>query len=236
MTTRAPLYQRIKAHVRGHIESGRWPRNHQIPPESALVRQFKASRMTVSRALRELASEGLISRHPGRGSFVSDARPETELVRIRSIAEEIRERGHRHSALVHTLATVRADERLAQAFGVPEGSPLFHSLIVHSENGVPIQLEDRYVNPRLMPHYLDADFTRRTPNEVLADVAAVKEADQLIEAVLPDARACRLLGIRRGEPCLLVYRAARIEGGVSSVAWLTFPGSRYRLSSRFRGG
>ena len=79
----------------------------------------------------------------------------------------------------------------------------------------------------------DADFEVMTPNEVLAAVASVKRAEHLVEAMLPDARAARLLGIARETPCLRVYRAAWIEGGVSSICWLTYPGDRYRLSADF---
>lgn len=232
-----PIYQRIKNHVLRHIESGAWPLNHQIPAESELVRQFKASRMTVNRALRELANEGRISRHPGLGSFVIDVRPKSELLVIRSIAEEIAERGHVHSARVYLRqAELNPDRKLTDAFGLAPGSTLFHTVIVHSENSVPIQLEDRYVNPILMPHYLEADFSTMTPNQVLAAVASVKEADHIVEAVLPDARARKLLKIPPLEPCLLVYRAASIEGGVSSIAWLTYPGSRYRIGSKYSSG
>ena len=230
----SPLYQRIKDYVLRHIESGDWKLDHQIPAESELVRQFKASRMTVNRALRELANDGRISRHPGLGSFVTGVRPKSELLLIRSIAEEIAERGHTHSAKVHLCRVEnKVDISLTEAFRLPAGSPLFHTVIVHCENGLPLQLEDRYVNPRLMPHYLDADFRTSTPNQVLASVAPVKEAEHTVEAILPDARACKLLKIRPHEPCLLVYRAASIEGGVSSIAWLTYPGSRYRIGGTF---
>jgi len=231
-----PIYQRIKDHVLRNIESGKWPLNHQIPAESEMVKQFKASRMTVSRALRELANDGRISRHPGLGSFVTNARPKSELLVIRSIAEEIVERGHTHSTKVHLVKSEKnAGRELTDAFGLPPGSALFHTVIVNSENGVPIQLEDRYVNPKLMPHYINADFTKVTPNQVLASVASVKNAEHIIEAILPGAHACKLLGIKSHEPCLLVHRVASIKGGVSSIAWLTYPGSRYRLGSKFRG-
>ena len=230
----SPIYQRIKDYVLRHIESGEWPLDHQIPAESELVRQFKASRMTVNRALRELANEGRISRHPGLGSFVTGVRPKSELLLIRSIAEEIAERGHVHSAKVHLCRVEsKPDISLTEAFHLPAGSPLFHTVIVHNENGLPLQLEDRYVNPRLIPNYLDADFKTLTPNQVLAAVAPVKEAEHIVEAILPNARACKLLKIKHHEPCLLIYRAASIVGGVSSIAWLTYPGSRYRIGSKY---
>ena len=48
-----PLYQRIKDHVVGHIDAGDWRPGDRVPPESALVRQMGASRMTVNRAIRD---------------------------------------------------------------------------------------------------------------------------------------------------------------------------------------
>lgn len=231
----APQNERIKDYVLRNIESGQWPRDHRIPAESELVKKFKVSRMTVSRALRELAHDGRIRRFPGRGSFVSGARPKSEFLVIRSIAEEIAERGHVHSARVHVRRKVKGDDALTAAFKLPKGSLLFHTVIVHSESGVPLLLEYRYVNPILMPHYLDADFHKLTPNQVLAQVAYVKEADHIVEAVLPGERARKLLKIGRHEPCLRVYRAASISAGVSSIAWLTYPGTRFRLSSKFIG-
>lgn len=228
-----PLYQRVKDFVLDRIESGAWPVNHRIPPESALVRKFDTSRMTVNRALRELAQEGRISRRPGLGSFVTDKRPTSALLVIRSIAEEIAERGGTHSARVHLKRREAASKPLATAFGLAPGDVLYHTLIVHMENGTPIQLEDRYVNPTLMPNYLDADFEAITPNEALAAVASVREAQHIVEAILPDPTAARLLAITPATPCLRVYRAATIEGGVSSLCWLTYPGDRYRLSADF---
>ena len=155
---------------------------------------------------------------------------------IRSIADEIRERGHTHRAEVVSLERVRAVGELAEDFKLAPRSELYCSLIVHYENGRPVQLEDRYVSPTLAPDYLAVDFSRTTPTEYLIEVAPLQEAEHLLRAVMPDERIRKLLAMKRDEPCLLVVRRTWTDGQIASVARLYHPGSRYEMSGRFRPG
>ena len=76
---------------------------------------------------------------------------------------------------------------------------MFHTLIVHFENGVPLQCEDRYVNPEAAPDYLKTDFTRITPTHYLLQVAPLWQAQYSIEASLPTAQkpGCSASGATR---------------------------------------
>lgn len=231
-----PHYLRVKSHVVAQIESGAWPVSRRIPSESEIVREFGISRMTANRAYRELQSEGWIHRVAGSGSFVAPRTPQTHPLQVHGIADEIRARGHRHSARVVALRRVRAGERLAREFAVRPGSALFQSSIVHGENGVPILLEDRHVLPAVCPGYLEADFQRDTPYDLLMRSAPLQLAEHVIRAVMPDARARRLLQMKDGEPCLLTLRRTWSGGKVATVARLMYPGSRYEMSGRFKPG
>ena len=110
---------------------------------------------------------------------------------------------------------------------------MFHSLIVHHDNGVPLQCEDRYVNPACAPDYLSVDFTKTTPTHYLLEVAPLWEAQYTIEASLPTGREARLLGIAVGDPCLVVVRRTESRGVAITLARLVHPGSRYQLEGRF---
>jgi GntR family histidine utilization transcriptional repressor len=226
-------YQRVKNHICARIERGEWPEGFRIPSEHELVRDLGVSRMTANRAVRELAAEGYLTRVQGVGTFVAKSRAQSEIVRIRNIAEEIAERGHRHGIDLRELATVKASAVVADYFGFMVGMPVFHSLVVHSENNIPIQIEDRYVNPAIVPDYLAVDFTQTTTNEYLMRVAPVSEVRHVIEAVRPDKRSCRLLRIDETEPCLRLFRQVWSGGVPASCAWLTHPGSRFRMTARF---
>jgi GntR family histidine utilization transcriptional repressor len=89
---------------------------------------------------------------------------------------------------------------------------------VHFENDRPIQLEERYVLPKLAPDYLKVDFTRPRPYDYLSRSPRLQEAEHLLRAVMPDERTRKLLAMKRDEPCLvddsphLDRRADRLGG------------------------
>jgi GntR family histidine utilization transcriptional repressor len=229
-----PLYLQVKRHILENIGSGKWSASMRVPSENDIVKSFGVSRMTANRALRELRDEGVLVRIAGVGSFVADQHAHAHPLEIRSIAEEIRRRGHVHRAEIISLERIRAVADLAEDFGLSPRAELYCSVIVHFENDRPIQLEDRYVLPKLAPDYLDVDFSQTTPTDYLIKVAPLQEAEHLLRAVMPDERTRKLLAMKRDEPCLLMIRRTWTAGQIASVARLHYPGSRYELSGRFR--
>ncbi|MCA1368039.1 histidine utilization repressor [Bradyrhizobium sp. BRP14] len=224
-----PRYEAVKQFIRSRIESGEWPPNHRIPSENDIVADLGVSRMTANRALRELASEGTITRVQGVGSFVATHKSSTALLEVRNIADEIRERGHTHTSKISLLQQEQASPEVADALGLATGARVFHSIIVHAENGMPIQIEDRFVNPAICPNYLEQDFGSITPNAYLTLAAPITRTEQIVEAVLPKPWECKLLAIGRNEPCLMIRRRTWSEAANVTVARLIYPGTRYRL-------
>ena len=229
----APLYERIKALILGRIASGDWAPAQRIPSENDLVRLVGASRMTVNRALRELSDAGYLVRAQGIGTFVADRRAQGHLLAIRNIADEILERGHQHTAEVLTLERCTADAGMAARFNLREGHALFHSRLLHRENGLPLQLEDRHVNPAIAPDYLRQDFTSLTPNAYLMQVAPLQDVEHTVQAAATEAHVARLLQMDGGEPCLVLRRRTWTRGVVASVVTLIHPASRFELHGRF---
>src|SRR5258708_3292129 len=95
-----PAYEQVKAWIRQHIGSGRWKPGDPVHSEAGLMQQFGISRMTVNRALRELAAEGLVTRIQGSGTRVAELHRISSRLTIRDIHEEVAERGHVHSTRV----------------------------------------------------------------------------------------------------------------------------------------
>ncbi|MCW7541639.1 histidine utilization repressor [Aquabacterium sp. A7-Y] len=229
----APEYLKLKRHILGRIAAGDWRAGERIPSEGELTREFGLSRMTVNRALRELAATGAITRVQGVGSFVAGPKAESTLVEVHGIRDEIRQRGQRHRAEVLALRRVEADALLAQSFGIAVGAPLFHSLLLHHADEQPLQLEDRHVNPGAVPHYLAQDFTLDTPHHYLSRVAPLEQAEHVIEADAATPETARHLQLQPDEAVLILNRRTWSHGRVVSVARLIHPARRYRLSGRF---
>src|SRR6202161_1630600 len=104
-----PLNERIKRFVLAKIDSGAWPEGYRVPSETELANAFGTARMTVHGALHDLAAAGILTRRPGAGTRVGRRRPQSALLEIRNIHDEIIERGHRHSSKVQRLAAETCD-------------------------------------------------------------------------------------------------------------------------------
>ncbi|MDY7787900.1 histidine utilization repressor [Burkholderia ubonensis] len=223
-----PAYQQIKRYVVKRIADGDWKPGSAIPTEAELVKEFGVARMTVSRALRELTTERVLTRIQGAGTFVEQRHYESTVLEIRNIADEIAERGHRHSARV-LLLEHSLDASAIEALGLDAG-PVFHSRIVHDEDGEPIQFEDRYVNPRVFPEYLEQDFTIETPNHYMVRLAPIQRAEFRIYAQKPDLQVRRSLAMEIGEPCLMLWRRTWVGERIATSVRLWHPASRFHLA------
>ena len=235
--TRGPAvapYLRVKQFLKDGLASGRWPPGALMPSETELTALFDVSRMTVNRAIRELQAEGLVARAQGVGTFAAPLHRVSSSLTIRDLHEEIESRGHRHHAVVHLQQRDPAPDALAAQLGVEPGSEVFHTLIVHHEDGVPLQCEDRYVNPACAPGYLEADFTRTTPTHWLFEHTALWRAQYSIEADRPTRQEARLLGIDPADPCLVVVRRTFTREMPITIARLVHPGQRYVLQGEFQ--
>ncbi len=229
-----PAYEQVKSWIRQHIASGDWRPGDPVPSEAALMEQFGISRMTANRALRELAGEGLVTRIQGSGTRVAQLHRISSRLTIRDIHEEVTERGHVHTAQVLRVEKEKARAELARSMGLKAGAAVFHSVLIHMENGVPIQYEDRYVNPAAAPDYLKTDFTQTSPTLHLLRHAPLTEASYSIEACLPTTQEAKHLQIRKTDPCLAMMRRTVSGAHVASVARLLYPGARYSFGGEFQ--
>lgn len=227
-----PAYRQIKEYVLTQIAQGTWRTGDLIPSEHEFVKQFDVSRMTVNRALRELTTEHVLIRTQGVGTFVTAQRYQSTLIEIKSISKEIIERGNAHTSNVLKLART-TDAKALALLGRQADSYAFHSRIVHFENGMPIQLEDRYVNPELYPTYLEQDFRTITPNEYMTREAPAQKVEYQVTARMPDVRTRRLLLMNVGEPCLVLHRRTWARNMLATEVNLWHPGSRFQFTGHF---
>ncbi len=226
-------YLTIKRSIAEGIASGQYATGQVLPSEHDLCKVFGVSRMTVNRAMRELAGEKLVRRVPGVGSFVAEKVAESALVEIHNIADEVTARGHAYRAEVFCLEAVVPPAASALAFGLPPEAQVFHSAILHFEDALPIQFEDRLVNPAVAPEYLAQDFLRVTPNAYLSRVAPLRDVEHLVMATAAPADIAAHLQVAAGAPCLLVSRRTWSGGKLASMAKLYHPADRFRLGGRF---
>ena len=200
-----PRYRQLKELIIGQISAGELRPRDRVPSENELVDATGVSRMTANRALRELNDEGYVERVAGVGTFVSDFKAVSHVLEVRNIADEIERRGHNHTAIVLVQEKSAAAPGTARALRVDEGTEVFHLVLIHHENALPIQVEHRCVLMEFAPDCLQQDFTAVTPSAYLTALS----------------------------PFLLVSRRTWAHGRPVSFARLYHPGSRYELSGHY---
>ncbi|NVJ68932.1 MAG: histidine utilization repressor [Alphaproteobacteria bacterium] len=228
-----PRYEQVKRHILEGIEAGDYEAGDKLPSENELVRELNVSRMTVNRALRELTEEGHIIRRAGMGSFVADRRMRGHAADIQSIREELQARGESWSADVLFLEEIALPKDIAGEMNRTAGDKVYYLLVVHKGDGMPIELEERWVNPEIAPDLLAQDFETTTPTEYLLAVAPLLRAEHVVRAVAVTPSERRLLEVSEGAPCLEIGRRTWTGERVASYARLLYPGDRYELTARF---
>ena len=232
MSAAKPRYQQVKDLIIERIATGQLRPSDRVPSEHELVASMNVSRMTANRALRELNDEGIVDRIAGRGTFVSDLRAQSHLLEVRNIADEIAARGHTHASEVVRQSRQRARGEIARSLQVEQGTAVFHLLLVHFENGTPVQVEDRHVLASFAPNCLEQDFASVTPSAYLTSVAPLQEADHIVRAAMPNAAIRQYLQMADDEPALVVIRRTWSKGQPVTFTRLHHPGGRYELTGR----
>ncbi len=234
MLRKTPRYQQLKELIIDQISSGALKPSQRVPSENQLVVSMGVSRMTANRALRELNDEGYLDRKAGIGSFVSDLKSTSHLLEVRNIADEVALRGHEYSSRVieHVKKIVPKD--IAKAMNINQDMEVAHILLVHYENDIPIQIEDRFVDTSFAPDFMGQNFSLVTPSAYLSSIAPLQEAEQVVKAVIPEDSISNLLQIDQGQPCLLITRRTWVLSKPVTYGRFFHPGDRYELVGHYK--
>ncbi|WP_295198021.1 histidine utilization repressor [uncultured Brevundimonas sp.] len=225
------LHRRIYADLEGLILSGELSPGDRIPFEHELTERYGCSRMTVSKAISELAGRGLVTRRRRAGTFVAQPKAHAAVLAIPDLRAEVIERGQAYGYVL--LERIQREPDGEEEIELASGGLLLDLTCLHSADGAPLALEHRLIALGAAPKAIDVDFHTVPPGSWLLDSAPWTEAENRISAIAADARAARLLELKPGAACLCVERRTWRDGQGVTRVWQTFPGDRYDLVARF---
>jgi GntR family transcriptional regulator, histidine utilization repressor len=230
-----PIHRRILAEIEGNILSGRWRPGHRLPVEVDLAEQYGCSRMTVNKALIELARQGLIERRRKSGSFVRQPQAQSAVLAIRDIRAEVEAMGVSYGYELlsrQRRKTRQADRRrLGRA-----GTEVLALECRHMAGGMPFCLEDRIIDLEQVKGAGEADFGKEAPGPWLLARVPWSSAEHRIRACGADGHAARLLGLEPGSACLAVERRTWLDGVPLTHVRLLWPAERHELVATFGPG
>ena len=244
MTKTIPAYQRIKNAILDNIHSGKWQAGSAISTEMALATEFGVSRMTVNRALKELSEERVLERRQGSGTFVAQQQFNHTFVEVRNIAEDLKSANRDYEAKVVSKRAVTAamlDDELRRKFGIDEMATVTHTdasdapvlyevKIIHVADGQPIQFEERWVDAKKVPHFIDQDFTVVNTSDYLVAKIPLESGSYTIRALAAPNEVADALQIAPQSPTLVLRRQTYSAGQVVTFVKMWHAGDRYQFS------
>ncbi len=224
-----PLHRRIAGDIERRIASGEWRPGFRIPTEATLTADYGCARMTVSRAMSDLALRGLVVRRRRAGTVVAHPPVHSSaLVAIPDIQSEVEGRGlaYAHRLLGRIVRPARADDS-------DLGDLVIELETLHLADDLPFVFERRLISLTAAPEAERADVTAQPPGGWLLAHMPWTEAEHRISAVGADPETATHLGLTDGAPCLRLERRTWRDGLGVTWAWQTFPGGAYDLVARF---
>ncbi|MCC6616137.1 MAG: GntR family transcriptional regulator [Anaerolineae bacterium] len=227
-----PLYQQLYDVLRQQISTGELQPGDPLPTEEQLTETYGISRVTTRKALQLLADEGLLIRHPGKGTYINTQKTEESLQSLRGFAELMIEQHPSQVMEIKGFEIIPASPTVAQLLTLGEEDRILRIRRRHVINGRPVALAiidlPYAFGSLLTPH----DVATRTIYDLLADKAKVniKRAVQRISAMAADDDLADALSAGTGAPLLVVRRVtySTDEQPVEYIQ-LFYPGDQHEM-------
>ena len=231
-----PLYVQIREKLRSQL--AQMEPGDPIPVEAELGEKFRASRITVRRAVEDLVAEGLLTRQQGRGTFVQRPKLTHELSLITSWTEQLRTLGFTPKTAHRKVRLENAPRYLIEALRLDYDEQVIRIERVRLASREPISYMINYLPARLVGVFHQRKFTEESLYEVLERDYGLKPAMSVDTVGTRPAseEEADALRIERKAPVLSVRRVSYLEDGTPlELAVVASRGDRYQYQVTLRG-
>ena len=234
-----PLYHQLKQLLTDRITARDLQPGDRLPTEEQLQEQYDLSRTTVRLALKELELEGKISRHPGRGTFVTQPKISHSLDPEYNFTTFLKQQGMMPGWRVLSVEWVSATAKLAERLAISSGTQIYQLRRLRLANDEPIGYHTTHVIPNLGENINEKWLEQGDSLDYLRKSGQLGEshANRIIEAVLATEETARLLDVVAGSPILLIRRRIfNPEGTPVEDMRALYRGDRFQYRIRLWSG
>jgi GntR family transcriptional regulator len=213
MSMSMPLYAQVEQALRSRLGTELHP-GDQLPTEDELIAEFGVSRITVRRAIQNLANEGLVEKQAGRGSFAAEPKITQPLTGLTGFVEDMEAQGRTVSADVRLVIETAADAGVRNALGLALGEPVVMIERVRLADGRPVSFDRTWLPAPIGQQVAAADLVTEPIFAVLEDTLDIPlvEATYVLEAVVADAEVADALACEPGDPVFRITRTSFTTG------------------------
>ncbi|MCT8328827.1 GntR family transcriptional regulator [Albidovulum sediminis] len=233
--TGGPLYVQLRKRIEAGVADGILPPDTPLPPERDIAALTELSRVTVRKAIAELADKGMVVQRQGSGSYIAPGRPRVEqsLSRLTSFSEDMARRGLSSVSqwLERGMFMPSPDEVVALGLGADDQVARLARLRL--ADGRPMAVERASLPPDILPNPL---AVTQSLYEVLgqAGLRPVRAIQKISAVNLAEADAA-LLGLPAGAAGLKIERISYLpEGRVAEFTRSLYRGDAYDFVAELR--
>ncbi len=210
-----PLYKQIKGLITESLIAGEWRPGDMIPSEMELASKFNVSQGTVRKAVDELASQSILTRRQGKGTFVSAILEDDIKIRFLNLnADNGEKESTQHRLLKCNLG--KANEDIANKLSIKVGAIIIDIRRLLTFAGKPLIYEHIIVDAAAFKGLNAAKIESHKGSlyrmyETEYNVRMVR-AEEKIKAVLASDEIANCLEVSTSTPMLNVERISYTYG------------------------
>ena len=235
-----PLYHQVYLIIKDKIDSGEYAPGAPVPTEQELCGLYGVSRITVKRAMQDLADQGLIVRQRGRGSFVAERKTEATSKgdALDDLFQNVMSIGESTQVRTIDAGVILAPSDLANRLECDVDAPIFRSIQVRSQDEEPIAVIRAYVPEDIalaLPEHGRSSLPMLA--QLLRAKIPVARAEQTVTATLADPQTASRLDVAPGTALLRLTRLV-FDDTNRPIEWLDalYRGDRYAYRSSLTHG
>lgn len=202
------LHRQLYLVLRDQIVSGAFAPGDALPKEEALCEQYAVSRITVRRALGDLAQQGLVQRRHGLGTFVMPGAAATERARpTLGFVDGLKRVSAETQVKVLGFAREAPPAAIAGLLHIGTGEAAVHALRLRSTGSTPLMITEAWVPADVGQAVTRAALEKKPLYELLMQQGVrFGRVVQEIGAESATPERARLLATEAGAPLLRITR------------------------------
>ncbi len=226
------FWARIAHEIAAAIGSGTYAPGERLPSEHVLAEQYGVNRHTIRRSLATLGQLGLVRSTQGSGTYVEEFAVDLMLGKRTRHRQNLTQAGLKGGMQVLAADSEQADAGVAQALGLPAGSPVLHLVVLGDGGGQPLHVSDRYFP---LPRFAGLDAHLQETGSITQAFARLGVADYTrqqsrISARMPNSEVAAHLRQPVTRPALQVTSVNIDAKGIAiEYARTWFAGDRVTL-------
>ena len=197
-----PLYLQVEADIRNSILQKKFRSGQKLPTENELSQQYNVSKITIRKAMSNLAKEGMIQKVQGKETFISYKKDKLLLNKTRGFQDSLSTFGHSSKHKILNVSIIKADSEISQKLNIDPDTTVFFLERLIWEDAAPMAIDKIYLPEKNFPNFMKDIAEDKSFYQILQDNYGVVLNKSILEinGVIATKENAELLQCNIGDP------------------------------------